>query len=140
MKKITLQITLVAAAGVAVALMASATVRGQDTTWEVPDDAKAMENPVEATPDSIATGKDIYERRCLMCHGDTAKGDGRATRTIKPAPPDMSTAEARDSMTDGEMFYKISEGKRPMPPQKGKISDEEIWSVVNYVRTLQPSE
>lgn len=138
MKKI-IQLALIAAAGLLLAATASPTVNGQDTAWEVPEEARAMENPLESSADVIAAGAELYERRCLMCHGETAKGDGPATRTIKPAPSDMSTVEARDRMTDGEIFYKISEGKRPMPPQKGKISEEEIWSLVHYVRSLQPA-
>ena len=61
-----------------------------------------------------------------------------APTTFKPAPPDFATTEAKERMTDGEMFYKISTGKRPMPPMTRKMNETERWQVVLFVRTLQP--
>lgn len=106
--------------------------------WVVPDEARAVENPVALTDEALAAGEESYGARCASCHGDTGKGDGRATRFIKPAPADFSTVEARDRMTDGEIFYKITEGKKPMPGMARTLSDEERWQVVHYLRTLQP--
>ena len=106
--------------------------------WTVPDDARAVENPVPFDDDALAAGEKHYAARCASCHGDTGKGDGKATRFIKPAPADISTIEARDRMTDGEMFYKITEGRKPMPGMARTLSDEERWQVVHYLRTLQP--
>jgi len=117
------------------------TFAGQDesSTWEVPEEEKAVENPVENTPEAIAAGEALYSTHCKMCHGDAAKGDGAATQFIKPAPPDISTAEARARMTDGEMFFKITTGKRPMPAMQRKLSETERWQVVHFLRTLQAS-
>ena len=106
--------------------------------WEVPEEARAVENPVPLSDEVLAAGGESYGARCASCHGDTGKGDGKATRFIRPAPADISTAEARDRMTDGEMFYKITEGKKPMPGMARTLSDEERWQVVHYLRTLQP--
>ncbi len=106
--------------------------------WVVPDEARNLENPVPLTDAALAAGEKAYGARCASCHGDAGKGDGKATRFIRPAPADISTAEARDRMTDGEMFYKITEGKKPMPGMARTLSDEERWQVVRYLRTLQP--
>lgn len=111
---------------------------GAQEVWTVPDEARATENPVPLTDAALAAGEQSYGARCASCHGDTGKGDGKATRFIKPAPADISTVEARDRMTDGEMFYKITEGKKPMPGMARTLSDEERWQVVHYLRTLQP--
>lgn len=111
---------------------------GAQEVWTVPDEARATENPVPLSDDALAAGEQHYAARCASCHGDTGKGDGKATRFIKPAPADISTTEARDRMTDGEMFYKITEGKKPMPGMARTLSDEERWQVVHYLRTLQP--
>lgn len=113
-------------------------VPGVQEDWPVPDEARALANPLPRNDDAIAAGEEHYKRRCASCHGDTGKGDGKATRFIKPAPADISTVEARDRMTDGEMFYKITEGKKPMPGMARTLSDEERWQVVHYLRTLQP--
>ena len=109
----------------------------QDSTWEVPEEAKARTNPVEPTEEAVKAGKALYEKHCLMCHGDEGKGDGPATKFIKPAPSDMTTADAQARMSDGEIFYKVTKGKTPMPPTERKMSETERWQVVHYLRTLQ---
>ena len=119
-------------------LMLLAAHPGAQEVWEVPDEARAMENPVALTDEALAAGEQAYGARCASCHGDAGKGDGKATRFIKPAPADISTVEARDRMTDGEIFFKITEGKKPMPGMARTLSDEERWQVVHYLRTLQP--
>ncbi|GMR22875.1 MAG: hypothetical protein BMS9Abin37_1253 [Acidobacteriota bacterium] len=115
----------------------SALAQDEDSGWEIPPEATAVENPVENTPDAIAAGEALYGKHCKMCHGDTGKGDGAATKFIKPAPHDISTAEVRDANTDGDIFYKITTGKRPMPSMQRKLSEEERWQVILFVRTLQ---
>ena len=108
-----------------------------DSSWEVPPEATAVENPVENTSDAVAAGEALYGKHCKMCHGDIGKGDGAATQFIKPAPHDITTAEVRDANTDGDIFYKITTGKRPMPAMQRKLSEEERWQVVLFVRKLQ---
>ena len=73
----------------------------------------------------------------MMCHGEQLRGDGPAAAMFQKAPPDLSTAEARERMTDGEIFFKITVGKRPMPAMEAKLSEVKRWEVVHYVRTLQ---
>ena len=119
------------------ALKAQETQPEGNSVWEVPAEARAVPNPVEATPEALTAGVDLYRKHCLMCHGEGAKGDGPATKFMKPAPPDMTTAGTKARMTDGEIFYKMTTGKRPMPPMNRKLSETERWQVVHYVRTLQ---
>ena len=105
--------------------------------WDIPPEASSVANPVENAADAVAAGGELYGKHCKMCHGDTGKGDGAATQFIKPAPHDFTTAEVRDANTDGDMFYKITTGKRPMPAMQRKMSEEERWQVVLFVRSLQ---
>lgn len=112
-------------------------VAAQDSTWEVPEEAKVRTNPVQRTQEAVQAGQALYGKHCLMCHGEKARGDGSATKFIKPAPPDISTAAAKARMSDGEIFYKISTGKSPMPPTDRKMTETERWQVIHYVRTLQ---
>ncbi len=123
----------------AITVSSAIAIAGQDegSVWEVPADAKAVKNPVENNADAVAAGQKLYDTHCKMCHGDAAKGDGAATQFIKPAPPDISTAEAKARLTDGEIFYKITTGKRPMPAMQRKLSETERWQVVHFLRTLQ---
>lgn len=105
--------------------------------WDVPEEARAVPNPVEKTPEALAAGAALFKKHCVMCHGEAGKGDGPATRFMKPTPPDISTPEAKARLTDGEIFYKITHGKRPMPPMDKKMSETERWEVVLHVRELQ---
>ena len=114
-----------------------ALAQDEGSGWEIPPEATAVENPLENTPEAVAAGEALYGKHCKMCHGDIGKGDGAATQFIKPAPPDMTTAEVRDRNTDGDIFYKITTGKRPMPAMQRKLSEEERWQVVLFVRKLQ---
>jgi mono/diheme cytochrome c family protein len=107
------------------------------TAWDVPAEAKAVPNPVEKTPEALSAGTELFKKHCVMCHGEQGKGDGPATKFMKPTPPDISTAEAKARLTDGEIFFKISHGKRPMPPMDKKLSETERWQVVLHVRELQ---
>ena len=107
------------------------------TVWEIPAEAKAVPNPVEATPEALAAGAELYKKHCVMCHGEVGKGDGPAAKFMKEVPADMTVPGTKARMTDGEIFYKISTGKRPMPPMNKKLSETERWQVVHHVRTLQ---
>jgi len=109
----------------------------QEEGWVVPEEARAVANPPEANEEMIAEGKVHVRARCESCHGEAGKGDGKATRFIRPAPADISTTEARDRMTDGEIFFKITEGKKPMPGMARTLTEDERWQVVLYLRTLQ---
>lgn len=104
--------------------------------WPVPEEAKKVANPVPATADSIAAGKLLYTTHCEQCHGEQGKGDGPEAEMYKTKPADLTDAHMMGEMTDGELFYKITEGRRPMPSFKTKLTDTERWQLVNYLRTF----
>jgi mono/diheme cytochrome c family protein len=109
-------------------------------TWELPADADKTKNPVATSPESVAKGKDLYlapdKGNCAFCHGETGSGNPSNTR-IRRKPADISNKERMDSMTDGEVFWKISKGILGiMPAGDRRLSEEERWHVVNYIRTL----
>ncbi len=108
-----------------------------DAVWEAPEEARAVENPIAVSPEAEEEGSGLYRRYCRRCHGDIGKGDGMATAFIQPPPKDITTAEAQDRMSDGEIFYKITEGKKPMPAMGERLSEDERWKIVLFVRTLR---
>src|SRR5262245_5411068 len=100
-------------------------------------EAAKVKNPVAATPESIATGKQVYTRYCATCHGTSAQG-GSGSDIIPPAP-NLTDEEWKRGSTDGEIFDVIKNGVQPdlfMEPWGNRIKDEDIWNVVNYVRSL----
>jgi mono/diheme cytochrome c family protein len=105
--------------------------------WPVPDKFKNMKNPVASNAESIAAGKALWTTHCKSCHGPKGMGDGVKASQLKTEPGDFTKA-AVQAETDGELFYKISEGREDMPAFKKKIPDEEDrWSVVNFTRTFK---
>jgi len=111
--------------------------KSQNDPWPVPDKFKNMANPVKSDATSLATGKALYTQHCKSCHGTKGKGDGPKAAQLNTECGDF-TKPAFISQTDGAIFYKTSEGRKDMPSFKKKIADQDdIWAVVNYIRTLK---
>lgn len=109
-----------------------------EKNWPVPEEAKKMKNPVAATPENLAAAREIYLNDCAQCHGETGKGDGSEAPMYDVQPADFTDAHMMGEMTDGEIFYKITEGRKPMPSFKKRMTEEQRWQLVNYVRTFVP--
>ncbi len=135
-----------AAPASAPAPIAPAGGRGPDLTRQ---QAAALKNPVPATPASIAAGKALYDATCAACHGDRAQGAVKAKIAISiieeqgaKQPPDLTDDQWDHGSTDGEI-YAVTERGVPstmMPGFDGVISDDDTWSIVNYIRTLLPKK
>ena len=109
----------------------------QTKPWPVPEKNAKMANPVKSDAETIKVGKEMWTKHCVSCHGKTGAGDGTKAAQLETAMEDMSAASVQ-GQSDGELFYKISEGREEMPSFKKKISDtEELWSVVHFMRTLK---
>ena len=108
--------------------------------WPVPDEAKQKKNPMASNHESPMKAKPLYEKNCLMCHGETGKGDGMMAAMLSEKPPSFTDAHMMGEMSDGELFWKIGEGKAPMPSFKTKFSEEERWHLVNYIRAFSAHE
>jgi len=107
----------------------------QPEPWPVPAEYKNMKNPVEANAQSLKLGEMLYKKNCASCHGKAGLGDGVKARTLETFSGDFSS-EAFHNQTDGELFYKSKFGRDEMPSYEGKIPDEDIWHMVNYMRTF----
>jgi mono/diheme cytochrome c family protein len=120
------------------ALFISMTFTAQQAAepWEVPAKFKDMKNPQAADDESIKVGRMLYTKNCASCHGKTGLGDGSKARGLDTHPGDMS-ASAYQSQTDGEHFYKSKFGRGEMPKYEGKVTDEDIWHIVNFMRTFK---
>ena len=97
-------------------------------------EAAKIKNPVAASAESAAAGKRVYARMCGRCHGPEGKGDG----TAATAPvPDLTDAAWDYGSSDGEMFAVIHDGvSADMDGYAARLSDTDIWNVVNYVRSV----
>ena len=109
----------------------------QPEPWEVPAKYDKMENPVAADKESLAVGKSLYTKHCKSCHGKEGLGDGPKAAELDTPSGDFTSDEFKNQ-SDGALFYKSLEGRDDMPGFKKKIPDaEDMWSVVNYMRTLE---
>jgi len=108
----------------------------QPKPWETPANFKSMKNPVAKIEASNKAGMALYTKNCASCHGKTGLGDGVKARALKDSPGDFTVA-AYQNQTDGEHFYKTKFGRGEMPKYEGKMSDEDIWNMVNYMRTFK---
>jgi mono/diheme cytochrome c family protein len=107
----------------------------EERAWKAPARARRKANPVAADASSISTGKRVYQKECLDCHGPGGKGDGPGAKDLKQKPSDLSSLDPKEQ-TDGELFWKISVGSKPMPAYDKLLSEESRWHVVNYIHTL----
>jgi mono/diheme cytochrome c family protein len=114
----------------------SAVLVAQPKPWVVPANFKTMKNPVAQSDASTKAGLAGFTKNCASCHGKTGLGDGVKARTLKDFPGNFSKAEFQ-SNADGDIFYKTKTGRGEMPKYDGKLSDDDIWNVVNYMRTLK---
>jgi mono/diheme cytochrome c family protein len=103
--------------------------------WTAPPAACKVLNPVVSDAKSLEAGKIIYTKNCYNCHGKKGKGDGPKSGDLDKSPKDF-TKELFQSQTDGSMFWKMTEGRKPMPSFKKDLTPEQRWQVINYVRTL----
>jgi mono/diheme cytochrome c family protein len=107
----------------------------QTPTWVVPKEADNVKNPLAGNAGAIADGKALYVANCGPCHGDKGKGDGLAAPGLNPKPADH-TSVAVQNETDGSLFWKLSEGRAPMPAYKKVFSEQQRWALINYIRSL----
>jgi mono/diheme cytochrome c family protein len=120
--------------------VAAAAALAQDAgDWKAPARAAKKKNPIGVDEKSIAAGKTIYTQQCFTCHGPEGKGDGPSAKDLEKRPGDLSNPKLREQ-TDGALFWKITEGRKPMPTFEKLLTEEDRWNVINYVRTLAPQD
>jgi mono/diheme cytochrome c family protein len=107
----------------------------QSSDWKAPPSAANRPNPVPVNANTIAFGQKLYASNCMTCHGPAGKGDGPGAAALEKKPADL-TARIRAGATDGELFWKISEGRSPMISWKGSLSETQRWELVNYIKSL----
>lgn len=126
--------------GLALALVAMTSVSAQNPGGSAA--GKALKNPVKVTADSIAAGQAAYAKNCRFCHGPEAKGNGpMAPKDSHPS--DLTDAKWDRGSTDGEIFLVLRDGAGPemkMKGYKGRLPDNDMWNIVNYLRSIGPKK
>ena len=107
-----------------------------DALWVAPGAARQSKNPVPVNAQSLAAGEATFRENCVACHGEKGMGDGDTGKLLKKKPTDFTDKALMRTETDGSLFWKISEGKSPMPSWKDELTEKERWQLVNYIRKL----
>lgn len=111
-------------------------VTEENKPWIVPAEYKSLKNPLAPSESNLNAARQIYADECAQCHGDTGKGDGPQARSHYPLPADLTDPKLLANAPDGEIFYQITEGRRPMPSFKRRLTADQRWQLVPLVRSF----
>jgi len=112
----------------------------ENKPWIVPEEYKSLKNPRTPSESNLKVARQIYIDECQQCHGERGQGDGSEARSHYPLPADLTDAKRMATVTDGEIFYQITEGRRPMPSFKNRLTPDQRWQLVLFVRSFsQPA-
>jgi mono/diheme cytochrome c family protein len=116
----------------------SSAARAQYAGWTIPPTAKTEKSPLEPTPDVLKQGQAIFAANCQRCHGPGGKGDGPDSDPRSPAA-DLTDEFRIELNPDGVLYHKILNGRPPqMPAFKSQLTPDQVWHVVEYVKSLRP--
>ncbi len=102
--------------------------------WMAPASEAKRKNPVMADARSIEQGAQLYRQNCASCHGANADGKGMAGMFLSPKPANLRAMAGTHA--DGDLAYKIKQGRGAMPAWKAILNDEQVWNLVNYIQSL----
>lgn len=111
------------------------------TAYNVPSEYAGKTDPFTGNADAEAAGMAIYEAKCESCHGASGMGDGPAGQALNPPASDLT--KVIGAAGDDYLFYRVAEGgamdpyNSSMPPHKSVLSEDEMWQVVTYIKTLK---
>ena len=96
---------------------------------------RTLVNPIRKLPESLARGRQLYERHCLVCHGEQGRGNGPVGRQFVPQPMELNLDYVQ-LQPDGQIFYTISHGSIAMPFYRQAIAAEDRWHLVNFIKEV----
>ena len=106
--------------------------------WNAPAEAATLVNPVVADDASVKRGRSLYAMNCIACHGATGRGDGPISSNLNPKPADLAVMAPMHP--GGDFFWKIANGRGPMPAWKDTLDENQTWDLVNYIKSLGTAE
>ena len=140
MKRRIVMVTIAILLGLPILYTSSAHEKVQSNTspslghWSAPTEAVKRANPIPRDQTSIERGKNMFKTYCIACHGSEGRGDGPAAAGLNPKPPNLMKMAGHHD--DGDIAWKIENGRGAMPAWKGRLKEKEIWDLTNFIQTL----
>lgn len=106
-------------------------------TFQNADGTYVAENPVPATAENLARGRERYDINCAPCHDRTGTGKGLVGKRWPVAIPSYITDERVSKLAPGEIYAVMLNGKGTMPSYAHQVSVEDRWKIIHYIRALQ---
>jgi mono/diheme cytochrome c family protein len=103
--------------------------------WMAPKEAAQKQNPIPLNQVTGSSGKEIYTQNCAYCHGNNARGFSSEGTGLRKDTPNL--IQALKNHTDGDLHWKIQNGKDAMPSFQEDLSENDIWNVINYIKSLK---
>ncbi|MDX1828862.1 MAG: cytochrome c [Lutibacter sp.] len=116
-------------------ISATFTVNAQ-SKWVAPSAAKTIKSPLKMNANDAKAGKALFTQMCVICHGIKGKGDGMAGAALNPKPANFTLSSVQ-SQTNGELFWKMTNGNPPMAAYKDILTETQRWQLVAYIRTFK---
>ncbi len=104
--------------------------------WSAPASASSVPNPLKPSPEGLKQAAQLYQQNCVICHGKTGASNGPAAGSLPQKPANFTDAQMMKKTTDGELFWKMTTGRAPMPSWQDHFSETQRWELVNYLREL----
>lgn len=124
----------------AIMVWPAAVIAGDFKTPVAPEEVLKKSNPIPLTAEVVKEAPSVYESKCSKCHGDRGDGKGSATKGLDVKPRNYTNKSVMETIPDGQLFWIIANGSDPeateMGPYKKKLSEEQMWALVHYIRTF----
>lgn len=118
----------------------AATVPEEPGPLTIPEAESQRKNPVKADTESLTVGRKLFSNQCTMCHGSKGDGKGELALELRIPSADFTDVEQQKKRTDGDYFYILSQGHGAMPAQGDRLRSNQMWNLINYIRTLAPAK
>ena len=102
--------------------------------WSAPATEQTRVNPLPLRVEGLISAGEIYRQNCAACHGAAGQGDGPLAKDLERAPANLMAMAPHHS--EGDLRWKVAKGRGEMPGWEETLSDEQIWHLVHYMKTL----
>jgi mono/diheme cytochrome c family protein len=116
-------------------VLLAGSLAAQSSDWTAPERASKRANPIPTSAAAVAKGKAVYLKSCNSCHGLSGDGDGPKAKDL--AKKVAALGPGIQNQSDGALFWKITEGRKPMPSFETDLTPDQIWQVIDYIRTFK---